>query len=127
MQSFRSELKALGADHVFTYDELQAEGGRPFKSQLKSLIADAPISLGLNCVSGPSTTAMMKLLSPKAQLVTYGGMSMKPVSVPSSLFIFKQLECKGFWMTTWYATCSAEERSEMYDEIVGLVAEGKFR
>ena len=32
-------------------------------------------------------------------MVTYGGMSMKPVSVPTSLLIFKDLRLRGFWMS----------------------------
>ncbi len=32
-------------------------------------------------------------------LVTYGGMSMQPVSMPTSLLIFKDLRVRGFWMS----------------------------
>ncbi len=32
-------------------------------------------------------------------MVTYGGMSMQPVSVPTSLLIFKDLRVRGFWMS----------------------------
>lgn len=32
-------------------------------------------------------------------IVTYGGMSMKPVSLPTSLFIFKDLHARGFWLS----------------------------
>jgi hypothetical protein len=36
---------------------------------------------------------------PGATLVTYGGMSMKPVTLPTSLFIFKDLHARGFWLS----------------------------
>ncbi len=32
-------------------------------------------------------------------MVTYGGMSMKPVSVPTSLLIFNDLQLRGFWLS----------------------------
>lgn len=32
-------------------------------------------------------------------MVTYGGMSMKPVTIPTSLFIFKDLRSRGFWLS----------------------------
>ena len=32
-------------------------------------------------------------------VVTYGGMSMQPVSVPTALLIFKDISFKGFWLS----------------------------
>ena len=32
-------------------------------------------------------------------LVSYGGMSMKPVTIPTSLFIFKGIQARGFWLS----------------------------
>ncbi len=40
-------------------------------------------------------------------------MSLEPLSFPTSLFIFKGLEAKGFWMHRWYETHSRQEREEM--------------
>ena len=34
-------------------------------------------------------------------MVTYGGMSRKPVSVATSHLIFKQIQLRGFWMGQW--------------------------
>ena len=55
--------------------------------------------LGLNCVGGASSTAVAKSLAPGSTIVTYGGMSMKPLTIPTSLLIFKDLTCKGFWLS----------------------------
>lgn len=55
--------------------------------------------LGLNCVGGASSTALAKALAHGGTIVTYGGMSMKPVTIPTSLLIFKDLTCKGFWLS----------------------------
>jgi len=55
--------------------------------------------LGLNCVGGASSTAVAKSLAAGSTIVTYGGMSMKPLTIPTSLLIFKDLTCKGFWLS----------------------------
>jgi trans-2-enoyl-CoA reductase len=39
-------------------------------------------------------------------MVTYGGMSMQPVSIPTSLLIFKDLQFRGFWLSgRWVVSC----------------------
>lgn len=47
------------------------------------------IKLGLNCVGGKHTTLMAGHLGKDAALVSYGAMSKSPLSLPTSLFIFK--------------------------------------
>ena len=42
---------------------------------------------------------MIALRRYSGTMVTYGGMSMKPVSVPTSLLIFKDLRLRGFWLS----------------------------
>ena len=32
-------------------------------------------------------------------MVTYGGMSMQPVSIPTGLMIFKDIRAHGFWLS----------------------------
>jgi trans-2-enoyl-CoA reductase len=45
--------------------------------------------LGLNCVGGKSASELIRKLGQKGVMVTYGGMSREPVTVPTSLLIFK--------------------------------------
>ena len=77
MDSLRKQLGDLGADHVFSYSEL---ADKSFKGKIADLTAGAPLKLGLNCVGGKDTSNMAKLLSKEATLVTYGAMSMQPLS-----------------------------------------------
>lgn len=51
----------------------------------------------LNCVSGDPTKDMTRFLAEGATLVSYGAMSKQPLSLPTSLFIFRDLVCRGFW------------------------------
>ncbi|KAI0352353.1 NAD-P-binding protein [Trametes cingulata] len=105
-----TQLTQLGATHVFTYDAL---ADKSLAKHVKQWTAQSPIRLMLNCVSGPDTTAMTRLLGDNAQLVSYGAMSKQPLSLPTSLFIFKNLTARGFWQSTWYKQHSRQEREKL--------------
>jgi NADPH:quinone reductase-like Zn-dependent oxidoreductase len=120
--SLKDELSALGADYVFTYDELT---DKSVSSRIKELTKDKPIKLFLNCVGGRDTTAMAKLVGPDAHLVTYGAMSKQPLSLPASLFIFKNLTTHGFWQNQWYQTHSRSEREQLVARLTSLISEKK--
>ena len=79
-----------------------------------------PIRLLLNCVSGPATTQMLKLLEPDAHLVSYGAMSKQPLSLPTSAFIFKNLTCHGFWQSRWYQQHSKQEREALMKKLADM-------
>lgn len=96
IEAVTAELKALGATHVITESE---NGSREFGPVIKKWLAGKEIKLGLNCIGGPSATGLARKLGSDATMLTYGAMSMKPVSLPTSLFIFKNLTAKGFWIT----------------------------
>lgn len=91
-----ADLTALGATKVITEDD---NGSKEFGKTIKSWLDGKQIKLGMNCVGGSSVTGLARKLGPDATLLTYGGMSMKPVILPTSLFIFKNLTAKGFWIT----------------------------
>lgn len=77
----------------------------------------------LNCVSGPATTAAVRLLGQDAHLVSYGAMSKQPLSLPTSAFIFKNLTCHGFWQSRWYNRKTRQER----EALMSLLADLKVR
>ena len=57
-------------------------------------------------------------------MVTYGGMSRKPVSLATSHLIFKQIQLHGFWMGQWNEQQGrSEARMEMYKEVGDLIAQ----
>jgi len=104
-------LRDLGADIVVTDTYLQT-------SQFKRLLSDmAKPKLALNCVGGQSATDIARTLGDNGTLVTYGGMSRKPVVLPTSLFIFKNIESKGFWLTKWNEENGVEKRQQTLDAL----------
>ena len=74
----------------------------------------------LNCIGGPATTNMIRHLGSNAHLVTYGGMSKLPVSLPTSAFIFGGLHAHGFWQSKWNRLHTKEEREDLLDELADL-------
>ncbi|VEU19801.1 DEKNAAC100394 [Brettanomyces naardenensis] len=116
------ELTALGATHVITEDD---NGSRDFGKTIKEWTDGKSISLGMNCVGGSSVSGLSRKLGKNATLVTYGGMSMKPVTLPTSLFIFKNLKAVGFWITEMTKE-DPSLRSEVIEEVLKLIESGSL-
>jgi mitochondrial enoyl-[acyl-carrier protein] reductase / trans-2-enoyl-CoA reductase len=79
----------------------------------------------LFAVGGKETTTMARLLGRDAHLVSYGGMAKQALSLPVSLFIFKNLTCQGFWQSHWYKRKTPAERAELMQILVNLMKEQK--
>ncbi|KAI3402590.1 ETR1 [Candida oxycetoniae] len=94
----REKLKQLGATIVISEKEnLSREVSADIKSRVKE--TQGEVKLALNCVGSKSSQGIAKKLNHNGLMLTYGGMSMQPVSIPTSLFIFKNIICAGFWVT----------------------------
>jgi trans-2-enoyl-CoA reductase len=109
IQTLKQHLHGLGADHIFTYDEL---ANKSLSSQIKEITGKKSIRLFLNCVGGRDTQAMAKFLGTDAHMVSYGGMS-------------KNLTSHGFWQAKWYQTHSRDDRQALVDRLTQMIAEGK--
>ncbi|TXG73946.1 hypothetical protein EZV62_002525 [Acer yangbiense] len=117
----KEKLKKIGADEVFTESQLEVKN-------VKSLLTNVPEpALGFNCVGGNSASLVLKFLRQGGTMVTYGGMSKKPVTVSTSSFIFKDLSLKGFWLQKWMSSDKAIECRTMIDYLLCLVREGKLK
>lgn len=93
------ELKEeFGATKVITDTQ---SSSRDFSAEVKSWVKNTggEVKVALNCVGGQNATDIARKLSPNGIIVTYGGMSMQPVSIPPSLYIFKNITSCGFWVT----------------------------
>ncbi|RYP36717.1 hypothetical protein DL768_010915 [Monosporascus sp. mg162] len=124
--ALRDDLRALGATHVVTEDELLA---RDFGEKVREWTSDAGssgIRLGLNCVGGKSAQALAKALGRGGTLVTYGGMARQPVALPTGLLIFKDIRFRGFWLSRW-ADADPAAKARTVAEILDLVREGRLR
>ncbi|KAL5581155.1 hypothetical protein UlMin_013597 [Ulmus minor] len=117
----KEKLGKLGADEVFTENQLNVKN-------VKGLLTNIPEpALGFNCVGGDAASLVLKFLRQGGTMVTYGGMSKKPITVSTSSFIFKDLSLKGFWLQKLLSSEKAKECTSMIDYLLELVREGKLR
>ncbi|XP_059607992.1 enoyl-[acyl-carrier-protein] reductase, mitochondrial [Phlebotomus argentipes] len=121
IDDLRAFLRDLGADWVLTEEEVRTTD--LFKSgQVKKP------KLALNCVGGKSALEMLRHVADGGVVVTYGGMSREPVTVPTGHLIFKDISFRGFWMTRWTRdNQETPEREKMFRDLVEFIEEGSFR
>ncbi|MCL4128156.1 UNVERIFIED_CONTAM: hypothetical protein GTU68_036887 [Idotea baltica] len=118
-EELKEYLTSIGATSVILDSEL-----RSMKEKLKGL--PKPV-LALNGVSGKPGTDLMRQLADGGTMVTYGGMSRQPVTVPVGSLIFNDVILRGFWMTRWNKVHeSDEERFGMLDALFELSRRGKL-
>lgn len=124
-EALKQELLGLGADVVVTESQFLS---REWRDQLAEITRKGreQIGLGLNCVGGKSATSLARSLGEGATMVSYGGMSKQPVSLPLGLLIFKDIRFVGFWLSKLNEQ-DASGRQHMINDILGLIREGKFR
>ncbi len=67
---------------------------------------------------------MAGLLGSDAHLVTYGAMAKRPVPIPASFHIFKNLTSHGFWLSRWYKN-NSERQIKLVEELARIMASGK--
>lgn len=120
IDELKKYLEDLGATYVLTEEELRAT------KLFKDNVLDKP-SLALNCVGGKNSLEVLRHLKPGGKMVTYGGMSRDPVTVPTSAFIFKDLSFHGFWMTRWNEIADEKVKDVMMTDLVNLMCEGKLK
>lgn len=121
IQELKNQLKTIGADEVLTEDEVR-------NTQLfKSKKLPAP-RLALNCIGGQSAHEVLRHLAQDGIMVTYGGMSREPLTIPISALIFKNISFKGFWMTAWTkANMESQDRENMFKDLATLFGEKKLQ
>ena len=122
IDTLRQQLKSLGADFVLTEEEMRK------KEIMESVLGSVPKpKLALNCVGGQVATDCVRYLADGGSMVTYGGMSKKPVVLPTGSFIFKDHRYVGFWMTRWSkVNQTSAARTKMLNELCQLNVDKKL-
>lgn len=119
IEQMKSHLMSLGANFVFTEEELRTNRTF-FKSQMRPKLA-------FNCIGGKSSTELVRHLADGGVMVTYGGMSHQPITLPTGPVIFKRLRAEGFWMTKWTEeNRDTDKQDTMFKTLFGLIKERKL-
>ena len=105
-------LTKLGADLVATPETVRE----------KAKEAGLEPILGFNCVGGEVANTMADMLKVSGTLVTYGAMTMEPISAQAPQFIFKDLRLRGFWLSKFSgAAQSLESMHQMLNRVQDLI------
>ncbi len=91
--------------------------------ELKSAIE---AGVGFNCVGGEAVGLMSKILPDGAEIITYGGMSGRPVVMPTTALIFRAQRCTGFWLSAWKAGQGKEEMSRVLGQCERMFLDGQI-
>jgi mitochondrial enoyl-[acyl-carrier protein] reductase / trans-2-enoyl-CoA reductase len=108
-------LSNLGGDVNVVNEQVNTPAFR------ESISKFPPCRLAFNCIGGSPTTEMIRCLETGGTVVTYGGMSRQPLTVPVDLLTYRQLNLRGFWMAAWYEERGPEEKAKMMEDIVEMI------
>jgi len=78
-------------------------------------------------VGGKNATDCMRHLAFRGVMVTYGGMSKQPLTLPTGSLIFKDHRFFGYWMSRWsQENANTAQRSEMLSYLCDLIKNRKL-
>ncbi|WP_068825651.1 zinc-dependent alcohol dehydrogenase family protein [Pseudomonas sp. BMS12] len=113
-------VKAEGGDVVLV-------DGPNLHKQVREVIGDAKLMLGIDAVGGAATDHLAACLSEGGTLVNYGLMSGEPCQVSASSFVFRDITLRGFWLAKWFRKASPAEQMKVFGELTQLIASGKLK
>jgi trans-2-enoyl-CoA reductase len=114
------ELRSLGGDVVLV-------NGENIRDEVAAATQRAPIRLAFNAVGGENALRVAKCLESDGTMVTYGAMSLEPLSIPNGMLIFKNLRFTGFWVNKWYDAATPEQRAETFAPLFEMAKRGLLR
>jgi trans-2-enoyl-CoA reductase len=115
-------------------EDLRAEGGdvvlvdgEKLRDEVRTATGGAPIRLGLNSVGGDSALRLSNCLAFGGTLVSFGGMSLQPLKIPTGLLIFKDLRFRGIWINHWYDNATMSERMAAFNPLFDMAKRGVLK
>lgn len=98
-------------------DALRADGARyvlnetdpAFDTDLAAMCKDLRCKMAFDAVGGALTFRMAEALRGQGQILVYGGLSGKAISLHPGTMIFKGLTVRGFWLSKWLAAKSVPQ------------------
>lgn len=117
--SARAAVEAMGGDVVLV-------DGDDLDQRVRAAVGDAKVTLAIDAVGGDATEHLAQSLAPGGTVVNYGAMSGDPCAISPASLIFRGITLHGFWLARWFRTATPELRSEVFGELVALIAAGQL-
>ena len=115
----KDELMGYGSDLVVTDDD---DG----KNEAVETIGKDRVSLAINAVGGDSALRIMSLLSEGGTHITYGAMAKRPLKIPNSFLIFKDLRIQGLWLSKWLDSTNPQVMETVYGKLAEMMLHEKL-
>jgi NADPH:quinone reductase-like Zn-dependent oxidoreductase len=68
--------------------------------------------------AGETASKIFQAMPHKSISYIYGALDMQPFSIPVGMMIFHRKTVSYFWLTDWLNSCSEDERSHWFKEVV---------
>lgn len=112
------ELLAAGADHVIS------EADEDVVERVQAITEGKGVRYAIDSVAGESGSRLLQALAPGGTMSVFGAISGQPLSVDPANLLFRGITVRGWWLAYWLRKASAEQRAELFDTVIGLIADG---
>lgn len=113
------ELQALGVANVVSTESAG------WQERVRETTNGAPLIRGLDSLSGDGASQLLEILADGGELINFGAMTQKPLSVTPAQLLFRGITVRGFWAAR--GTLGRERIGAMMGELMGLAAKGELR
>lgn len=94
---------------------------------VKSSTDGAMIKSAFDAVGGELGEKVLNTLQVNGKMFVYGLLSLQPIPLNSGLLIFKNLTVKGFWLSTWMAGLTKEQRHRIIPEVLTMLTSQELK
>ncbi|TAG08474.1 MAG: hypothetical protein EAZ42_10475 [Verrucomicrobia bacterium] len=112
-------LTEIRADHVFLDDEEGHAAAAKFLTGESAMLA-------FNAIGGESATRLSQHVGDGGQVITYGAMARRPLTISNSMLIFRDIQFRGLWVTRWLAQEPPSRVQEVYELLAEKVRSGNL-
>ncbi|WP_321530243.1 zinc-dependent alcohol dehydrogenase family protein [uncultured Desulfuromonas sp.] len=110
-----------GSHVVKSSDQRILATGATVQQALQGLPSDLKFQGIVDAVGGPSTLALIEVIAPGGHLITYGLLDDAPITLKSSIVLFKNLRWYGFGVDDWLNRMSSEQLDQAKQALWSLL------
>lgn len=114
------DLKSLGGTVVLV-------DGPDLAERVKAATNGADIKLAFDAVAGATFERLVETLGYGATVVSYGTLSGAQPELNMRALIANDVRPRGFWLSKWYETASAEQKQTALGGLIPLIASGQVK
>jgi len=88
---------------------------------------DGGVHVVFDAVGGVLGAKALSCLRPKGTMMVFGALALENMPINSGLLIFKNLSIEGFWLSSWIAEISEDERTRAFQTVFNFLMNDKSR